>query len=63
MRSPAARRRCPHQVLANPYGDPQTYLAEFTVSLDKIIEARFLLEDDRAAILEAQTVKAQAAFP
>ena len=53
----------PHQVLANTYGDPQTYLAEFTVSLDKIIEARFLLEDDRAAILEAQTVKAQAAFP
>ena len=52
----------PYEVLANRYGDLQTYLAEFTISLDKIIQAGFLLEDDRAAILEAQTAKAHAAF-
>jgi hypothetical protein len=52
----------PYEVLANRYGDLQTYLAEFTISLDEIIQAGFLLEDDRAAILEAQTAKAQAAF-
>jgi hypothetical protein len=52
----------PYEVLANRYGDLQTYLAEFTISLDEIIQAGFLLEDDRAAILEAQTAKAQSAF-
>jgi hypothetical protein len=52
----------PYEVLANRYGDLQTYLAEFIISLDEIIHAGFLLEDDRAAILEAQTAKAQAAF-
>ena len=52
----------PYEVLANRYGDLQTYLAEFTISLDEIIQAGFLLEDDRAAILEAQTAKAHAAF-
>jgi len=52
----------PYEVLAGRYGDLQTYLAEFTISLDEIIQAGFLLEDDRAAILEAQTAKAQAAF-
>ena len=52
----------PYEVLANRYGDLQSYLAEFTISLDEIIRAGFLLEDDRAAILEAQAAKAQAAF-
>jgi hypothetical protein len=52
----------PREVLANRYGDLQTYLAEFTISLDEVIQAGFLLEDDRAAILEAQTAKARAAF-
>ena len=52
----------PYEVLANRYGDLQNYLAEFTVSLDKIIAAGFLLEDDRAEILAAQTTKAKAAF-
>jgi hypothetical protein len=51
-----------YEVLANRYGDLQTYLAEFTISLDEIIQAGFLLEDDRAAILEAQIAKAQSAF-
>ena len=52
----------PYEVLANRYGDLQTYLAEFTISLDEIIQAGFLLEDDRATILAAQTAKARAAF-
>jgi Alpha/beta hydrolase domain len=52
----------PYEVLASQYGDLQTYLAEFTISLDEIIQAGFLLEDDRAEILEAQTAKAEAAF-
>ena len=52
----------PYEVLAGRYGDVQTYLAEFTISLDATIQAGFLLEDDRAAILEAQTAKAHAAF-
>jgi hypothetical protein len=52
----------PYEVLADRYGDLRTYLAEFTISLDEIIQAGFLLEDDRAAILEAQTAKAHAAF-
>lgn len=52
----------PHEVLVMRYGDVQTYLAEFTISLDETIHAGFLLEEDRSAILEAQTVKAHAAF-
>ena len=52
----------PYEVLAGRYGDVQTYVAEFTISLDATIEAGFLLEDDRAAVLEAQTAKALAAF-
>jgi hypothetical protein len=52
----------PYEVLASRYGDVQTYLAEFTISLDATIQAGFLLEDDRTALLESQTVKAHAAF-
>ena len=52
----------PYEVLVSRYGDVQTYLAEFTISLDATIKAGFLLEDDRSAILEAQTAKAHAAF-
>jgi hypothetical protein len=52
----------PYEVLADRYGDLETYLVEFTISLDEIIQAGFLLEDDRAAILRAQTAKAKAAF-
>jgi hypothetical protein len=52
----------PYEVLAGRYGGLQTYLAEFAISLDETIEAGFLLGDDRAAILEDQTAKAQAAF-
>ena len=52
----------PYEVLAGRYGDVQTYLAEFTISLDATIKAGFLLEDDRPALLEAQTAKAHAAF-
>jgi hypothetical protein len=52
----------PYEVLATQYGGLQTYLAEFTISLDATIEAGFLLEDDRAALLEAQTAKAHMAF-
>jgi Alpha/beta hydrolase domain len=52
----------PHEVLAGSYGDVQTYLAEFTISLDATIEAGFLLAADRDAILEAQTAKASTAF-
>jgi hypothetical protein len=52
----------PYEVLASRYGDVQTYLAEFTISLDSTIQAGFLLEDDRAALLEVQTAKAHAAF-
>jgi hypothetical protein len=52
----------PYDLLADRYGDLSTYLAEFTISLDEIIQAGFLLADDRAALLEAQTAKAQKAF-
>lgn len=52
----------PYEVLAERYGDVQTYLAEFTNSLDEIIRAGYLLEDDRPALLAAQTAKAHAAF-
>jgi Alpha/beta hydrolase domain len=52
----------PYEVLAGRYGDVQTYLAEFTISLDASIAAGFLLEQDRIAILDTQTAKAHAAF-
>jgi hypothetical protein len=52
----------PYEVLAGRYGDVQTYLAEFTISLDATIQAGYLLEEDRAAILPAQIAKAHAAF-
>lgn len=52
----------PHEVLADRYGDVQSYLAEFTASLDATIRAGFLLEDDRAELLEAQTAMAHEAF-
>lgn len=52
----------PYQVLAQRYGDVHSYLAEFADSLDATIEAGFLLADDRAALLQAQTAKAHAAF-
>ena len=52
----------PCEVLAERYGDVHTYLAEFTISLDEIVAAGFLLQDDRAALLEAQTAKAHAVF-
>ncbi|ORW32515.1 hypothetical protein AWB91_11245 [Mycobacterium paraense] len=52
----------PREVLTGRYGDAHTYLAEFTISLDETIRAGFLLEDDRAAILDAHTAKARAAF-
>jgi Alpha/beta hydrolase domain len=52
----------PYEVLAGRYGDVQTYLAEFTISLDATIQAGYLLEDDRNEILQAQTAKAHAAF-
>jgi hypothetical protein len=52
----------PYEVLAGRYGDVRRYLAEFTISLDETIRAGFLLDDDRAAILEAQTAKAHEAF-
>jgi hypothetical protein len=52
----------PYEVIAGRYGDVQTYLAEFTISLDATIKAGFLLQDDRPALLEAQTTKAHSAF-
>jgi hypothetical protein len=52
----------PFEVLAGRYGDVQTYLAEFTISLDATIQAGYLLEEDRAAILLAEIAKAHAAF-
>jgi len=52
----------PPDVLADRYGDAQTYLAEFTASLDATIRAGFLLEQDRAELLEAQAAKAHKAF-
>lgn len=52
----------PHEVLTGRYGDVQGYLAEFTVSLDATIRAGFLLEEDRAELLEAHTAMAHEAF-
>ncbi|MGV0046832.1 alpha/beta hydrolase domain-containing protein [Mycobacterium colombiense] len=52
----------PHEVLAERYGDVQTYLAEFAISLDEAIRAGFLLKADRAALLKDQTARAHAVF-
>jgi hypothetical protein len=52
----------PREALAERYGDISTYLAEFTASLDEAIQAGFLLTDDRAELLHAQTAKAHRAF-
>jgi Alpha/beta hydrolase domain len=52
----------PYEVLTGRYGDVQTYLAEFTISLDVTIQAGYLLEEDRAPILQAQIAKAHVAF-
>ena len=45
------------------YGDAESYLDQFTEDLDETIEAGFLLEADRAAILEDAAAKAQALLP
>ncbi|WP_231995122.1 alpha/beta hydrolase domain-containing protein [Mycobacterium sp. 852002-10029_SCH5224772] len=52
----------PHNVLTERYGDMQTYLAEFTISLDAAIRDRYLVKEDRAELLKDQTAKARAAF-
>lgn len=49
-------------VIAERYGDAARYMKEFTKSLDRTIEAGFLLEIDRDAILDAQSVRASAVF-
>ena len=50
------------QVLGDRYGDVDTYLAEFSASLDAIVQAGFLWAGDRAELLHAQTLKARDAF-
>lgn len=52
----------PFGVLAERYGDLQTYLAEFTISLDATIRAGYLVKEDRTELLKDQTAKAHAAF-
>jgi Alpha/beta hydrolase domain len=52
----------PYEELTGRYGDLNTYLAEFTTSLDDTIRAGFLLDGDRAGLLDAQTIKAKTAF-
>ena len=52
----------PAQVLSERYGDVDTYLAEFSASLDAIVQAGFLWAGDRAELLHAQTLKARDAF-
>ena len=49
-------------VLIERYGDVEQYMEEFTKSLDVTIKAGFLLELDRALILEEQEAVATAAF-
>jgi hypothetical protein len=53
----------PADVLASRYGDARTYLEQFTASLDATIAAGFLLESDRAQVLEDAAAKAEALFP
>lgn len=52
----------PHEVLAERYGDLQTYLTEFTISLDATVRAGYLVKEDRAELLKDQTAKAHTAF-
>jgi hypothetical protein len=52
----------PYEVLTARYSDMQTYLAEFAICLDEVIQAGFLLEQDRAGLMQAQTISARAAF-
>lgn len=52
----------PHEVLAERFGDLQTYLTEFTISLDATIRAGYLVKEDRAELLKDQTAKAHTAF-
>lgn len=52
----------PHEVLVERYGDLQTYLTEFTISLDATIRAGYLVKEDRAELLKDQTAKAHTAF-
>lgn len=52
----------PADVLLERYGDADTYLAEFTASLDATIEAGFLLELDRQAILDTTRASAAEVF-
>jgi hypothetical protein len=49
-------------VLTERYGDAQQYMNEFIKSLEKTIDAGFLLELDRQAILDAQELRATEAF-
>jgi hypothetical protein len=53
----------PADVLASRYGDVETYIEQFTESLDATIEAGYLLEADRARILEDAAAKAKALLP
>lgn len=50
-------------VLAGRYGTIDSFMEQFTESLDATIEAGFLLEADRAEILENAAMKAAALFP
>ena len=50
-------------VLADRYEDVDTYLAQFTKSLDATIKAGHLLKSDRAAIVAAATAKAESLLP
>lgn len=53
----------PADVLASRYGDVDTYIQQFTQSLDATIEAGFLLKADRARILEDAAARAKALLP
>jgi hypothetical protein len=53
----------PAEVLASRYGDVGSYIEQFTASLDDTIEAGFLLEADRARILEDAAARAEALLP
>lgn len=53
----------PADVLASRYGDVDTYMAQFTASLDATIAAGFLLASDRAGILEEAAATAAALLP
>ena len=52
----------PPSELVRRYADAETYLHQFTRSLDETIALGFLLEDDRAELLAAQTARAKGVF-